>query len=124
MECPKCTSLMEDVEVDEVIIKRCTYCKGLWFDRFKHKYLKGLDGSEEIDIGDPDVGKDFNKIEDIFCPDCSAPMIKMVVAQQSHIWYESCSKCFSVFFDAGEFKDYVEEDIIDFFKDLFTPERK
>ena len=124
MECPKCSFLMEDVKVEGIVIKRCTSCKGLWFNSAEHEYLKGLEGSEKIDTGDPDVGKDFNKIEDIYCPGCSAPMIKMVVAQQPHIWYESCSNCFSVFFDAGEFSDYVKEDITDILKDLFTPERK
>ena len=124
MKCPKCASLMEDVKVEGVVIKQCTYCKGLWFDRSKHEYLKGVEGSEKIDTDDADIDKDFNKIEDIFCPDCSAPMIKMVVAQQPHIWYESCSKCFSVFFDAGEFSDYVKEDITDILKDLFSSERK
>ena len=124
MECPKCTSLMEDIEIEGIIIKRCTYCKGLWFNSAEHEYLKSREGGEKIDSGDPDTGKDFNKIEDIFCPACSASMIKMVDARQPHIWYESCSNCFSVFFDAGEFSDFVEENITDFFKDLFTPERK
>ena len=124
MQCPKCKSVMEDLEIYEVIIKRCSLCKGLWFDRSKHEYLKDLDGSGEIDTGDPDIGKAFNKKDDIFCPDCFAPMIKMVVAHQPHIWYESCSKCYSVFFDAGEFSDYVKKNITDFLKDLFTPERK
>jgi uncharacterized protein len=123
MECPKCDAEMEDVEIYEAIIKRCTSCKGLWFDRSKHEFLKGKEDSGEIDTGDPEMGKIFNKKEDILCPDCSAPMIKMVVNEQPHIHYESCSKCFSAFFDAGEFKDYVEKDIFDFFKDLMAKER-
>ena len=124
MECPKCTFEMEDVKVDRLTVKQCSYCKGLWFNSAKLEYLKNFKGSEKIDTGNPDIGKDFNKIENIFCPDCSAPMIKMVVAQQPHIWYESCSKCFSVFFDAGEFSDYIKKDITDILKDLFAPERK
>ena len=124
MQCPKCKSEMEDIEIYEVIVKRCNLCKGLWFDRSKHEYLKDLDGSGEIDTGDPDIGRAFNKKDDIFCPDCFAPMIRMVIADQPHIWYESCSKCFSVFFDAGEFRDYVDKDITDIFKGLFAAERK
>ncbi len=124
MQCPKCDAEMEDVEIYEVIVKRCTSCKGLLFDRAKHEYLKQQDDSGEIDTGDEEFGKVFDKKDDIFCPDCSAPMIKMVVADQPHIHYESCSKCFSAFFDAGEFKDYVEKDIISFFKDLMAKERK
>ena len=123
MQCPKCNSDMEDIEVHHETVKRCTLCKGLWFDRTKHEFLKGEKGSASIDTGDKNIGKAFDKIDDIYCPDCSAPMIKMVVAEQPHIHYESCSKCFSAFFDAGEFKDFVEKDIFDFFKDLMAKER-
>ena len=123
MQCPKCTHEMEDIEIHDVIVKRCTLCKGLWFDRTKHEFLREQKDAGEIDSGDKDIGKAFDQMEDYLCPDCSAPMIKMVVADQPHIHYESCSKCFSVFFDAGEFKDFVEKDIFDLFKDLMAKER-
>ncbi len=123
MQCPKCKSDMEEVEIDKVDVKRCSLCKGLWFDRKKHEFLREQKNAAGIDIGDKNIGKAFDKIDDIFCPDCFAPMIKMVVADQQHIHYESCSKCYSVFFDAGEFKDYLNKNIIDFFKDLFAKER-
>lgn len=124
MQCPKCKSAMEDVEIYEVIVERCTGCKGLWFDRSKHEYLKKMGDAGDIDTGDPGEGKVHNEQGNILCPGCFAPMIRMVVADQPHIWYESCSKCFSVFFDAGEFRDYLEKDFISYIKDLFTAERK
>ncbi|OGT71971.1 MAG: hypothetical protein A3I78_01850 [Gammaproteobacteria bacterium RIFCSPLOWO2_02_FULL_56_15] len=123
MDCPKCRSEMDGVEVHGVTIKRCHQCKGLWFDRAKHEYLRKVKDSRSIDDGDPAVGRTYNAKDQILCPDCSAPMIRMVVPDQHHIWYESCSKCFSVFFDAGEFKDYVRKDLVDIIQDLFTPER-
>ena len=124
MQCPKCNSEMEDVEIYEVVVKRCTGCKGLWFDRSKHEYLKGQEEPGDIDTGDPALGKVRNEQDEIFCPDCFGPMIRMVVAEQPHIHYESCSKCFSVFFDAGEFRDYLEKDLVSIIKDLFAEERK
>ena len=124
MDCPKCDAEMEDVEIYNVVVKRCSSCKGLWFDHSKHEFLKHKEDAELIDSGDPEFGKVFDKKGDILCPGCSASMIKMVVADQPHIHYESCSQCFSVFFDAGEFKDYVEKDIFSFFKDLMAKERK
>ena len=51
-------------------------------------------------------------------------MIKMVDQRQPHIWYKSCSLCYGVFFDAGEFRDYKEETVLDFFKDLLAGERR
>jgi len=124
MQCPKCNTEMQDVEINAVTVKRCIGCQGLWFDRSKHEYLKDIKGSGDIDTGAADLGKVYNKKDEILCPDCFAPMIRLVVPDQKHIWYESCSKCFSVFFDAGEFRDYVHKDIGDVIRDLFTTERK
>lgn len=119
MECPKCNADMEDVEIHEVTVKRCTSCNGLWFDKFKHVFLKDIgEDPNKIDTGDEEFGQIFDRKRNIFCPECAAPMITAVVAEQPHIHYESCSKCFSVFFDAGEFKDYVKKDLFDFFKDI------
>lgn len=124
MNCPKCKSGMEKVNYQDITVDRCTNCEGIWFDMLEQEKLKEMNGSEAIDIGDPDTGEKFNKIEDINCPKCTTKMIKMVDAKQHHIWFEKCTICYGVFFDAGEFKDYKEENILDFFKDLFTKERK
>ena len=52
-----------------------------------------------------------------------ASVVRMVDAQQPHIHYESCSVCYGVFFDAGEFRDYKEDNAMDFFRALFAKER-
>jgi Zn-finger nucleic acid-binding protein len=59
----------------------------------------------------------------INCPVCQTQMIRMVDKNQLHIWFESCTKCYGIFFDAGEFKDYKEETLADFFKDLMAKPR-
>lgn len=121
--CPKCTSKMQEVSYGGIYIDRCTKCRGLWFAMLEHEHLKAIEGSEAIDIGSEELGKRFSEIDDIRCPECSSPMLKMVDVQQSHIWYESCPSCYGVFFDAGEFRDYKEKTVIDFFRDLFVKER-
>jgi Zn-finger nucleic acid-binding protein len=123
MKCPKCTGEMEDITIEHVKIKRCTLCKGMWFERGILEYFEDYDDVATVDIGDEEVGKSMNEKSHINCPDCNAPMLRMVVADQHHIWYESCSKCFSTYFDAGELRDYLKKDLLDFFKDLITPER-
>lgn len=124
MHCPKCSSPMEPVTYQEIEVDRCTSCKGLWFDNAELKHLKEAKGSESIDIGDPKVGKSFNKLGNINCPSCQAKMLRMVAAEQHHIWYESCPVCYGVFFDAGEFTDYKQVTILDFFRDLLAKERR
>lgn len=124
LNCPKCSSPMEKVNFSDVEVDRCTNCKGIWFDLLEHEKLKEIEGSETIDTGDPDVGKKYNKIENIICPVCKTNMVKMVDNEHPHIWYESCATCYGVFFDAGEFKDYKEDTFLGFIKDMFTKERK
>jgi Zn-finger nucleic acid-binding protein len=114
---------MEKVDYHSLIIDRCTGCKGIWFDMLEAEHLKEIKGSEQIDIGDADLGKQFNKMENIKCPKCQTLMGKMVDNDQPHIRYESCDICYGVFFDAGEFRDYKEESIVDFFKDIINKPR-
>jgi Zn-finger nucleic acid-binding protein len=123
MECPKCNSDMEKITYEKIQVDRCTNCKGIWFDMLEHEQLKAIEDSQSIDIGEPKVGKEYNKIDKIECPVCHTQMIRMVDRTQPHIWYEGCTSCYGVFFDAGEFGDYKEETILDFFKDLFTKGR-
>jgi Zn-finger nucleic acid-binding protein len=124
VDCPKCNSPMEKVKYGSIEVDRCTTCKGIWFDLREHEHLKALSGSESIDTGSPEEGATHSKIGDIDCPVCHARMIRMVDVKQPHIWYESCPVCYGVFFDAGEFKDYKEETVQDFFKDLLAQERR
>ena len=124
MNCPKCSAAMEKVQYESIEVDRCTDCKGIWFDMLEQEHLKAIEGSEEIDIGDPEVGKQTNIVDQITCPVCESRMIRMVDGRQPHIWFESCTVCYGVFFDAGEFRDYKQESILDFFRDLFSRERK
>ena len=124
MNCPKCKSEFEKIDYQGIEVDRCKECKGIWFDFLEHEKLKELQGSESIDIGNPKKGKEYNKTDKIDCPICRTQMIKMVDNQQPHIWYESCSSCNGVFFDAGEFTDFKELTIADFFKSLKAKERK
>ena len=124
MNCPKCNAMMEKVEYHSIVVDRCTRCKGIWFDMLEAETLKGIDGSGQIDIGSPKEGEKFNQLEGVKCPKCQTLMGKMVDNDQPHIWYESCDICYGVFFDAGEFKDYKEESVLDFFKDLFSKPRQ
>ena len=123
MNCPKCDGEMARVGYETIEINRCTGCSGLWFDMLELEHLKAIEGSVEIDIGDPKVGKSFDSVERVECPICETRMLRMVDSQQPHIHYESCPACYGIFLDAGEFRDYKEETVFDFFRSLFAKER-
>ncbi len=70
MECPKCSSGMEKVMFHHVEVDRCTNCEGIWFDILEHEELKTIAGSESIDVGDPQKGKE-NTPSNIALSSCS-----------------------------------------------------
>ena len=124
LKCPKCAAAMEKVTFEQITVDRCTSCRGLWFDAREDERLKKMPGAEDIDTGPP-KREDRKQAVRIDCPVCHTQMIRMVDHQQPHIWYESCTVCHGVFFDAGEFRDYKENTVAErWFKDWRHRERK
>jgi Zn-finger nucleic acid-binding protein len=76
MTCPKCISRMERVIFGGVEVDRCTDCHGLFLDEFAKEQLLRMKRSEVIDIGDPELGREFNRVDQILCPRCGALMIR------------------------------------------------
>ena len=121
MKCPKCQSEMDAVNYGrEYTVHRCNTCTGLWFPEDSYKHLKQEWMGHFMDIGDPKVGKEFNKMTEIPSPVTGKLMKVVVDSKQPHIQYEIDVDGHGAFFDAGEFKDYVEETFSDFFKSFFA----
>jgi uncharacterized protein len=119
MKCPRCSAAMETVLIEEVQIDRCTKCGGLWFDEFELSDLKARKGSEKIDAGHVDKATQHSQMR-IACPKCNTTMLRMVDAQQPHIWYETCDVCGGSFLDAGEFKDLKRHNLLDLIRDALV----
>jgi Zn-finger nucleic acid-binding protein len=114
---------MEQVEFGGVEVDRCTGCQGLWFDAFEDRDLRRKPGSEKLDTGSAKAGEKRDAQGKINCPRDGASMIRMVDRDQPHVWYESCSVCYGVFLDAGEFRDLKQRSIGDLFRRLRKGER-
>ena len=122
MQCPKCRCDMEKAPTPGGVIDRCVNCKGMWFEMLEDQDLKPYAG--EVDTGSAEVGAHFNKIDRIKCPTCpDSQLIRMVDADQPHIWFESCPVCYGRFFDAGEFRDFSEITVADVLKRFSTKAR-
>jgi Zn-finger nucleic acid-binding protein len=121
MYCPKCKSDMEFGTIHGIRVERCLQCLGMWFREAEHHLLKRVKGSESIDLGPVEIGRDFDSAENVPCPVCGKIMDRIADAGQRHIRYESCPEGHGVFFDAGEYKDYRKKTLGDFFKSLAAP---
>ena len=122
LQCPKCKHGMEEVSYRGVVVDRCTQCKGLWFDGDEAQRLKRISGSEALDTGSTSIGRQFDRVEDINCPRCGDTMEKTWHWKQTHIWYEICRK-HGIFLDAGEFRDFKSESLVDLFRGLIKGRR-
>jgi Zn-finger nucleic acid-binding protein len=98
---------MNQVQFRGIEVDQCDSCGGLWFDVFEHEHLKKLEGSESIDMGDAVKARLHDAQTRVLCPRDQSRMIPMVDLTQPHIWFESCPVCNGAYFDAGEFKDFV-----------------
>ena len=79
--------------------------------------------AEILDCGSAQVGKKFDDIENIDCPECQMVMEKIYDQKQTHIWLESCSQCKGIFFDASEFTDLKYITVLDFFSNMVKGKR-
>jgi Zn-finger nucleic acid-binding protein len=97
-------------------VERCTHCQGIWFKPSDVRRLKNSFHAEIIDRGDASVGREYNKVEEVDCPVCGTRLDKICDEQQTHIWYEQCPEGCGVYFDAGEFRDWKDETVMDIFR--------
>ena len=122
LQCPKCKHGMDEVEHEGVTIDRCSHCHGMWFDADEAHQLKSLPESHAVDSGDAHEGWKWDSRVDIDCPHCGKRMELTADAKQKHIWYEVCHD-HGMFMDAGEFKDFKEETLLDWFKGVIKGDR-
>ena len=120
MDCPKCKSEMEFANLNGMRVERCLQCRGIWFNQTDHQLLRKVKGSEAIDIGPVELGKEFDTAENVPCPHCGDIMDRLSDASQPHIHYEACGAGHGVFFDAGEYKDFKEKTLGDLVKRLYS----
>lgn len=118
LHCPKCKAVMDKIPFKDIFVDRCTACRGLWFDALEKEHLAVIKGSEVIDSGiasHPLVNPVEHKPK-FNCPVCHNPLIDMVDHQHPSLKYDSCTVCYGVFFDRGEFRELKEQNIFETFR--------
>ena len=117
--CSKCNSDMDTKNYGaKISVLRCSNCMGIFAQPDSLSRMKTEWMSEVLDKGDRSVGTKQNEITDATCPVCGVTMESKVDPKQTHITYEVCPTCEGIYFDAGEFTDWKQEDVLDWFKGL------
>lgn len=115
LQCPKCHAAMHLLEGFDESVHRCEGCQGMWFELMAHEQLR--DKAERIDLREPVPQSGQAHVDPtapapvtVLCPACDHyPLIHMVDPHQPHIRFESCKFCYGRFYDAGEFRDFVDD---------------
>jgi len=119
VRCPKCSNELTVKNYGRLIsVNRCGGCAGLFVMPDALAEMKDEWMSEMLDSGNATEGRKLDAVRDIDCPSCSTRMEHKTDDKQTHIGYEQCPGCGGVFFDAGEFTDWKQDTVGDFFKGL------
>lgn len=105
MNCPKCNSELEILNVKGLNITYCKECKGMWI---KYSTLKKMGEMLDLktDIINPIEMETINvKEEARKCPECSKMMEKVYF---NGIIVDKCSQCNGIWFDNGELSKYFK----------------
>jgi Zn-finger nucleic acid-binding protein len=125
MQCPKCPGTLESKTYGrKIALHRCDRCGGLFCKPDVLLEMKREWMSEVVlDSGSAKVGEELNKLDDIQCPECGIGIEKVADPKQTHIWFESCTQCEGMFFDAGEFSDLKYDTLLDRIRDFVKGQR-
>lgn len=103
---------MEAVRIEHLEVDRCVRCGGLWFDRTDHEAIRQMDGAEAIDSGPVWQAPMHDVQGKSFCPRDGAQMRRGATATEPRVWIERCPVCDGSFFDAGEFTELKEHELL------------
>ncbi len=108
MQCPKCTTEMNELAGLAFAAHRCNGCGGVWLGDADIDVRQHAPAIDQIDTTPPDRDSQMNERRDINCPACNTRLLKMLDRNQLNIEYELCPDCRGAFYDAGELKDLSE----------------
>jgi Zn-finger nucleic acid-binding protein len=97
------------VTVGRLEVERCTGCEGLWFDVLEWDDARELEAAGRLDRGDAQRGALHDHDTGLLCPKCgTVPLTRLEVAHHQGLHIDKCPRCYSAFFDAGEFTSFRE----------------
>ena len=125
MECPGCHLDMSELQGEDLTLRKCGECMGLWIDvadlnrMLLHNNLSGLESQGGKLDAEALTGQ---------CSDCLVDLVRVDGGdRQRPLHYDTCESCGGIFIEA-EFEEITdvagaERQIVDFFK-AFAAKRK
>jgi len=109
LNCPKCLNYkMEKIQKGKIIIDKCPYCHGYWFDANEIDYTIDLEnkkfkrkGLTILNLGD------FLGNSKWLCPRCNRKFDIYDMHKETNIPIEVCGKCSGIFLERKYFEEVI-----------------
>ena len=101
--CPKCNTILDQVEASGVTADVCPACSGVWLDHGELEKLHGTGGIVEIErasTGRRAVPPSFGQVR-LSCPVCTDQLVTLAVGDET-ILLDGCPGCGGLWLDRGE----------------------
>ena len=109
MQCPRCQSELETIEVDGIELESCPECGGLWFDQGELRRAKDL-ALPDLHWKEFEIWKHehhFDATADgLACPRCRQPMVHLRY-HETEVEIDHCPACSGVWLGRGELEAIV-----------------
>ncbi|MFT5012209.1 MAG: Zn-finger nucleic acid-binding protein [Patiriisocius sp.] len=113
IQCAECDGVMETFSSDDggsIRVDRCLDCKGLHFDQLTLSDLALVEGKQNMDSGDAELGAEYDDMVYVECPKCDKIMEQCKTEEPVEIRFEHCPSRYATFLDAAELKQYLDDD--------------
>jgi len=97
MNCPKCTSVLREMRLEEVDFDYCLSCKGIWFDKDEMAAMAEM--AADLPKVDPHATK-----TNFVCPRCGKGLEEMKFMAGAELRIDRCPGCHGIWLDKGEMK--------------------
>lgn len=106
MNCPRCKSLLETIDLGEyggeyaaVVIDSCPDCGGVWYDKGE---LDARDESVWTNVETLDFETRLSGGRRSLCPRCEVRLVRVSPKGAREIVIDKCPDCFGFWLDAGQ----------------------
>jgi len=122
LTCPRCRMKgLDEIELGEVVVDRCTCCGGLWFDNDEISELLGR--TPEARRVETTVPPETEQAKDLACPRCADVALRALTlagAEAAARTVFRCASCSGTWLDRGELRAYEDPRLLEALRLFFS----
>ena len=120
--CPRCRmKRLDEIELGEVVVDRCTCCGGLWFDNDEISELLGR--TKEARRVETTVPPEGDRAKELTCPRCADVALRALVVAGDVAAARTvfrCASCSGTWVDRGELRAFEDPRLLEALRLFFS----